>query len=76
MIRKIDIVREAIENEDFKKALKIAKNFRINVTENERDKMCRAYECIVHPRFYIQLGIDIPKTIAEGKEIVKRLFGA
>ena len=42
----------------------------------ERDKMSRAYECIVHPEFYRQIGTDIPKAIAEGKEVVSRLYGA
>lgn len=76
MVKKTDIVREALLRGDFKKALRIAKGFRINVTSDERDKMSRAYECIVHPEFYRQIGTDIPKAIAEGKEVVSRLYGA
>ena len=76
MVKKTDIVREALLNGDFKKALRIAKGFRINVTADERGKMSRAYECIVHPEFYRQIGTDIPKAIAEGKEVVSRLYGA
>jgi hypothetical protein len=49
MIKKTDIVREAVREGDFKKALRIAKGFRINITVADRDKMSRAYECIVHP---------------------------
>lgn len=76
MVRKSDIVREAVREGDFKKALRIAKGFRIGVTAPERDRMSRAYECIVHPEFYREIGTDIPKAIAEGKEVVSRLYGA
>ncbi len=76
MVKKSDIVREAVREGDFKKALRIAKGFRIGVTVSERDRMSRAYECIVHPEFYRQIGTDIPKAIAEGKEVVNRLYGA
>lgn len=76
MVKKSDMVRDAVREGDFKKALKIAKGFRINITAAERDKMSRAYECIVHPEFYRQIGTDISKAISEGKEIVIRLYGA
>lgn len=71
MIKKADIVREAVQKQDWKKALQIAKDFHIGVTQEERDKMARAYECIVHPDFYRQLGTDIPVAIEQGKTIVK-----
>lgn len=51
MKRKSDIVREAVAAGNFKEALRIAKGFRINITAEQRDTMCRAYECIVHPDF-------------------------
>lgn len=71
MIKKSDIVREAVKNRDWKKALQIAKDFRIGVTQEQRSKMARAYECIVHPDFYRQIGIDIPDAIEQGKAVVK-----
>lgn len=71
MVKKSDIVREAVREQDWKKALQIAKDFRIGVTQEERDKMARAYECIVHPDFYRQIGTDIPEAIEQGKAIVK-----
>ena len=37
--------------------------------------MARAYECIVHPDFYRQIGTDIPAAINEGVELVKKLYG-
>lgn len=69
-VRKSDIVREAVGRGDWKSALRTAKDFRINVTAEERKLMGRAYECIVHPAFYEQIGTDIPAAIAEGKVIV------
>lgn len=71
MIKKSDIVREAVREQDWKKALQIAKDFHIGVTQDQRSKMARAYECIVHPDFYQQIGVDIPEAIEQGKAIVK-----
>ena len=71
MIRKSDIVREAVREQDWKKALQIAKDFHIGVTQEQRSKMARAYECIVHPDFYQQIGINIPEAIEQGKAVVK-----
>ena len=75
MTKKTDIVREAIKTGDFKKALKIAKDFRIGITKEQREKMARAYECIVHPDFYRQIGVDIMGSIELGKQTVALLYG-
>lgn len=74
MVKKTDMVREAVRQGDWKKALRIAKDFRINVTKSQRDDMTRAYECMVHPEFYRQLGTDIAGAIAKGVEVMKNLF--
>ena len=37
--------------------------------------MSRAYECIVHPNFFKQIGIDIQSAIIAGEEVVTRLYG-
>ena len=71
MIRKSDIVREAVRSQDWKKALRIAKDFQIGISKEQREKMSRAYECIVHPDFYRQIGTDIQGAIEEGKKVVK-----
>ncbi|MCI8564317.1 MAG: hypothetical protein HFH69_12540 [Lachnospiraceae bacterium] len=71
MVKKSDIVKEAVRKEDWKKALHVAKDFRIGITQEQRDKMARAYECIVHPDFYQQIGIDIPEAIEQGKAVIK-----
>lgn len=46
MKRKSDIVREAVAAGNFKEALRIAKGFRINITAEQRDTMCRAYSAL------------------------------
>lgn len=71
MIKKSEIVRAAVREQDWKKALQIAKDFHIGVTQEQRSKMARAYECIVHPEFYRQIGVDIQETIEQGKAVVK-----
>lgn len=75
LVKQSDIVREAVKSGEWKKALRIAKDFRINVTKEQREAMSRAYECMIYPEFYRQLGTDIPGAIAKGKEVVKCLYG-
>ena len=75
MKKKTEIVKEAIKAGDFKKALKLAKDFRINVTKEQREAMARAYECIVHPEFYRQIGIDIAKSVESAKKTLVLLYG-
>lgn len=74
MVRKTDIVRADIRQRSWKEALRLAKDFRIGVTQEQRDTMCRAYECIVHPEFYRQIGIDIPEAIRKGKLVLLELY--
>ena len=76
MVKKTDIVRAAVQSGEMKKALRIAKDFRINVTKEQREKMSRAYECMIRPEFFRQIGIDIPAAIAEGESVVRCLYGA
>ena len=76
LVRKTDIVREAVAAGERKKALRIAKNFRIDVNPEQRKIMGRAYECMVHENFYRQIGTDIAKAIKEGMEVVELLYGA
>ena len=74
-MKKTDIVREAVASGQMKKALQIAKGFRINVTADQRDAMSRAYECILYPDFYRQIGIDTQKAIEKGVAVVTALYG-
>lgn len=76
LVKQTDIVREAVKAGEWKKALRIAKDFRFNVTQEQRSTMARAYECMVHPEFYRQIGIDTDEAIAKGKIEVSCLYGA
>lgn len=73
-MKKTEQVKDLIEQGNFTKALRIAKTFRINVTQRQRDAMTRAYECIVSPRFYKSIGTDIDNAISVGIETMKQII--
>lgn len=75
MIRKSDMVRSLVAEHQYKKALKIAKDFRLGITPEQSLKMKKAYECMVHERFYLSLGEDTKARIAEGIEIIVSIYG-
>lgn len=75
MKKKSDMVRELVAAGDYRKALSIAKGFKIGFTKEEQSTMTRAHECMVHPGFYSQLGIDEAKAIEAGIELIKRVYG-
>lgn len=75
MKRKSDAVRELVAEGNYKKALSIAKGFKIGFTKEEQSTMTRAHECMVHPGFYRQLGIDEEQAIADGIELIKKVYG-
>ncbi len=75
MIKKSDIVRDAVEKMDWKKALKIAKDFRLGISQDDHNAMTRAYECMVHPRFYESLGMNMDGMIKTGISVVTKLYG-
>ncbi len=75
MVKKSDIVREAVRSKDWKKALLLAKDFQIGISKSQREMMARAYECIVHPSFYMQIGVDVDSAIAKGVDVVSSIYG-
>ncbi len=75
MTRKSDIVRSLVAERQYKKALRIAKDFRLGITPEQSLRMKKAYECMVHERFYLSLGEDIQKRIAEGIETIVSIYG-
>lgn len=75
MKKKSDLVRELVAAGDYKKALSIAKGFKIGFTKEEQSIMTRAHECMVHPGFYSQLGINEADAIDAGIEIIERVYG-
>lgn len=67
---KSELVRNYIKNQQWKEALREAKDFRIGVTKEQRSTMARAYECIVHPNFYMMLGKNLAECIEAGKSVL------
>lgn len=75
MEKKSDMVRRLVAEGNYKKALSIAKGFRLGFTKEEQNTMTRAHECMVFPGFYKQLGMDESKAIEAGIELLKRVYG-
>lgn len=74
MERKSDMVRRLVADGQYKKALSIAKDFRLGITKEQRSLMARAYECLVHPGFYTSIGIDLSQAIQEGISVINALY--
>lgn len=75
MERKTDAVRRLVAAGKYKEALKIAKDFRLGISEEDSDAMKRGYECLVYPQFYQSIGINPTETAGKGQETLQRLFG-
>lgn len=73
--RKSDVVREAVARGDYKKALGIARNFRLGISKEDSDAMKRGFECMVYPDFYRSIGKDIQLEIQNGVNTLLRLYG-
>ena len=75
MEKKSDVVRRLVAEGNFKKALSIAKGFKLGFTKEEQSLMTRAHECMVHPGFYSQLGYDEDKLIQDGISFITKVYG-
>lgn len=75
MERKSDRVRRLVSAGNYKEALRIAKDFRLGITKEQSDKMKLAYECMVHGRFYKQLGYDLEEMVKSGLVVLNGLYG-
>lgn len=75
MIKKSDMVRNLVATGQYKNALRIAKDFRLGITREQSLSMKKAYECMVHERFYKSLGEDTDARIAEGIETIVAIYG-
>lgn len=71
---KFQNAREAFRAGDYKKALRLAKDFRMHVTKEQRDIMSVGYECIVHPEFYRQLGMNTEEKIQEAIQVAREVL--
>lgn len=75
MERKSDAVRRLVAAGDYRKALSIAKDFRLGISREEQDALRVAYECMVWPDFYRQVGRDVGYEINAGVMVLDRLYG-
>ena len=72
---KSDIVRKLVSEKNYKKALRIAKDFRLGICESDADAMKRGYECMINPTFYRQIGIDTEFAIEVCIRTIENLYG-
>jgi len=75
VLTKTNAVRSLVAAGDYRKALGIVKGFRLGLSAEALNKLKLAYECMVHPAFYEQLGTDTAEAIAEGIQVLKELYG-
>ena len=75
MVKKSDTVREFVAQGEYKKALSIVKGFRLGISREDISQMTRAYECMVRPEFYKQIGVEPDAAIAEGVKILIAHYG-
>lgn len=74
--KKSDIVRRLVRERDYRSALRIAKEFRLGISKEDRDAMRLAYECLVNPGFYRQLERDPTAEAERGVGVLIRLYGS
>jgi len=68
-------VRRLIAAEDYKAALRGAKDFRLGVTKEQRSVMARGYESYVRPEFYRSIGKDPEQCIQAGVAVLQEVMG-
>lgn len=73
--KKTDTVRRLVRERDYRSALRITKDFRLGLSKEDQDAMRLAYECLVRPAFYRQLGRDPVAEVKNGVEVLRRLYG-
>jgi hypothetical protein len=75
MKTKVQQAVELYEKGDLKKALRIAKTFKIGLTKEEQSQLARGYECIVHQAFYTMIGKNPKEEIKKAEAIfAKRIY--
>ena len=53
--KKSDVVRRLVRERDYRSALRIAKEFRLGISKEDRDAMRLAYECMVSVDVLVRL---------------------
>lgn len=75
MKKKSDIVRELVANEEFDKALALAKTFRMWADKKDGRAVQLAHEVRVNPDFYRQIGKNVDEAYQAGIEVLKKVYG-
>lgn len=75
MKSKTQQARELMQAGDLKGCLAIMKTFRM-MSPEMRKGIGRAYECIIRPGFYQQLGVDTKQAIETGKTLAQKYLVA
>lgn len=69
------MVRRLVKNKSYKQALSICKDWRGGIAPEDTDILRRGYECMVHPRLYRSMGVNVEKCIEDCIEVLERLYG-
>jgi hypothetical protein len=75
MVSKSDTVRELVAAGEYKRALRLSKDFRLGIGAEDTSKLRLAYESMVHTAFYQELGINTAAAITEGIQVLQALYG-
>ena len=67
-------VIEALQNENYVEAMKLAKSFHIELSPEENTIVRRAYEITWNPSFYEQLGFNKDEEFEKAINILKKKY--
>jgi hypothetical protein len=59
---------------DHKGCLKMMAGFRLGLSKQESNILRTGYECLVHPRMYQQLKVDVDKAVTEAVSLAKHIL--
>ena len=62
---------DAFVAKKYRRALNIAKNFKIGVSDAQRQQMALGYECIAHESTYVQMGYNCEEEVAKAIQILQ-----
>ena len=71
---KSEIVKRHVAAHEYQAALRIARTFRLGVSREERRLLQCAYECMLYPDMYRQIGRDVETTISQGIQLLTKIY--
>lgn len=74
METKTQLAQKLFKSGDLKGALRIVKDFRMGMTQEDRKAMSLGYEALVHPDFYRQLRKDPELLVQDAKARLETFF--